>query len=88
MLMTGIRKLKSSCKPSTWSHYFRTEQKLKRELKYSSFDICSSSLPKRAHSIVSEREMNLIKVEKHVLFCFQILLPAIHSENRMMIKFC
>lgn len=65
MLMTGIRKLKSSCKPSTWSHYFRTEQKLKRALKYSSFDICSSSLPKRAHSIVSEREMNLIKVEKH-----------------------
>lgn len=88
MLMTQIRKLKSSCKPSTWSHHFRTEQKLKRELKHSSFDICSSSLPDRAHSIGSEREMNSIKVEKHVLFCFQILISGSHSENRMVIKFC
>ena len=43
---------------------------------------------KRSHSIVNEREMNLIKVEKHVLFCFQILIPRSHSENRMVIKFC
>lgn len=87
MLMTQIRKLKISCKPNTW-HHFRTQPKLKSKLKHSGFDICSSSLPKRSHSIVNEREMNLIKVEKHVLFCFQILIPGSHSENRMVIKFC